>query len=332
MNLPWIETLKQPIAEAIATARFGHAPLIYGRSGVGKGQLADWLAKYLLCLDPGIGPAPCGQCRSCALFQAGTHPDYFVLSPLEGHAEILVEQARMLTDQLTLTPSIGRRRVGLIAPAETLNRNAANALLKTIEEPAEEAWLVLMSHRPEALPATIRSRCQAIAVHPPHNREVESWLAAELPDSTADQRRLATDLAEGAALTARDWLTRDGLTFGTTIRDHLLQAWSDPGAVDEVPSAWLDAPESAWSWLARWSAHWCRLWMTGASADPNGPALVVPNAPPDLGNRLLDAYEQAVTGRSEVTGPLRQDLLFHQWLLQWADIGRGTRGAVRPKP
>ncbi|RMH51605.1 MAG: DNA polymerase III subunit delta' [Zetaproteobacteria bacterium] len=133
-----------------------HAWLLYGPSGIGKALLAREAASAFLCR--GAAP-PCGACHSCRLVHAGTHPDLRLLQRPEGKRDLPVEAVREALAFLSLTGHESSRRVLIIDDAETMNRSAANALLKGLEEPQEGAAILLVCGEPNRLPATIRSRC-----------------------------------------------------------------------------------------------------------------------------------------------------------------------------
>ena len=227
-ELPWLDPEKRALDDALEAGRLGHAPLITGSIGVGKRRLADWLSARLLCRTPRDG-GPCGHCESCRLLTSGTHPDFFRLSPEPEKKEIRVDQVRAFIESLILTSSLSGARVGLIDPAERMNRNAANALLKTLEEPAPGVWLILVADEPDRLPVTIRSRCQLRPVAVPPRDHADHWLAHRHPDRDAGLRALALSLADGAPRVADAWLEGDGLEQGLAIRDRLGQLLQ-PGA------------------------------------------------------------------------------------------------------
>src|SRR5690606_28445422 len=136
---PWQQRAYAQALAALDAGRMSHALLVTGAPGLGKVELARTLALRLLCPQPQQGFA-CGQCRSCKLLAAGTHPDLLeetleLTDKGEPRKEILIAQMRRLCDALMLTPQIANGQVALIHPADALNRNAANALLKTLEEP-----------------------------------------------------------------------------------------------------------------------------------------------------------------------------------------------------
>jgi len=166
---PWLVTSCQTLARAIDQDRLPHAVLLQVGAGQGGEWLARWLAARVYC------PIACGRCLSCQRVQAGEHPDLQILRP-EDSAEIRIEQIRGLAEQFSLTRHGTGRKVAIIAPADRLNRNAANALLKTLEEPSGEALLILVTARPSRLNATIRSRCLRFAITPPTLSEMVQWL------------------------------------------------------------------------------------------------------------------------------------------------------------
>ena len=199
---PWNE----PIFESLKRTRdrLPHALLIHGPRGVGKLALAERFAQLLLCEHADPAARPCGSCDGCRWYLGGNHPDFRRLepeaiakTPAEAEAEeegsetparrtkapslfITVEQVRGLADFLNLRSHRGALRVALLHPAEDLYQpNAANALLKSLEEPPAGAIFILVSHRPARLLPTVRSRCVAVPVPiPPHDVAL-GWLGGQ---------------------------------------------------------------------------------------------------------------------------------------------------------
>jgi DNA polymerase-3 subunit delta' len=122
--------------------------------------------------------APCQRCTSCQRASHGQHPDLMVIRPLDGSTQIKIEQLRELTAELTLTAHQGGYKVGILSPADSMNRFAANALLKTLEEPPQATLLILVASQPSRLPATILSRCQRVRVRAPQREDAIAWLQA----------------------------------------------------------------------------------------------------------------------------------------------------------
>lgn len=321
MNLPWLDPLKERLAGSIDRGRLGHAPLIHGPAGTGKRLLADWLVARILCREPS-GADPCGRCRSCSLLVSGAHPDRFLAAPAEDQVVITVDTIRELSAMLHLGPALGSRRVGHVVPAESMNINAANALLKSLEEPAADAWLVLVSDQPARLPATVRSRCQAVRVHPPDPGIAQAWLAAEIPGADGDDCETALALAGGAPLKALNWLQNGGLDAGREILDRLAALAAGEDDARAVAAKLQETPEASWNWLALWCAHLLRRCMTGRSDVPL-PERLLATLEPVRPERMLVCWQDALEGRRLATTPVRHQLLITRWLLQWRKSAEG---------
>src|SRR5258706_733854 len=174
-------------AALAARSRWPHALLITGRRGIGKRSLALHFARALLCEEPRPDGSACGHCPSCGYVAAGAHPDLRLIEPVEYDEDggpkavdaIVVERIRELTEFAQLSTHRQRAKVALIAPAETMNGAAANALLKTLEEPPPETYLLLVSDQSGRLPATIVSRCRLLPAPEPDVESATAWLAAQ---------------------------------------------------------------------------------------------------------------------------------------------------------
>ncbi|MGD9355582.1 MAG: DNA polymerase III subunit delta' [Chromatiales bacterium] len=183
---PWQKEQWQLLYQYRSQQRMPHAMLLYGEAETGKRQFARQLAESLLCSAG--GEYPCGECHSCRLLQAGNHPDLVEVMPEEPGKAIRVDMVRAYIEEATLTPQIADCRVCIISPADAMNLSASNSLLKTLEEPAPENHLLLVSDRPAQLSATIRSRCQKVAFPRPREEVTLAWLQQQ--DSSADWKRL----------------------------------------------------------------------------------------------------------------------------------------------
>ncbi|MGY6630887.1 MAG: DNA polymerase III subunit delta' [Wenzhouxiangella sp.] len=313
MSIPWLQEHQQRVDASLREDRLGHAPLIAGPSGVGKRILADWMARRLLCLTPRDGQA-CGECRACTLMDAGSHPDFFAVGIPEDKREIPVDSIRELSRCLQLTPSIGRHRVGLIEPAEAMNRNAANALLKTLEEPASDAWLILVSHRAGDLPATIRSRCQTLSVRPPERTVAAEWLARACPQEQAHELDDALALAGGAPLAARVLIDDGGLAFAHEVRAGLLALAAGRSVPEVLGGGWAEQGGVTWGWLAHWSARCLAVNLGAVSSAEEWPGMNT--------DALAQLADKALRGRALAQGSVRQDLSLAQWLIEWQLIAQ----------
>ena len=172
----WLSGEMAALRAAHASGRFPHALLVHEAPGAGGEWLAVWAAQLVLCEKGSAGP--CGACTGCRRAGALQHPDLNWLQPLEDSRQIRIEQVRDLSADLALTSHAGGYKVGVLSPADALNRFAANALLKTLEEPPPRTLLVLVATQPSRLPATILSRCQRVRVPAPTRAEATAWLRA----------------------------------------------------------------------------------------------------------------------------------------------------------
>ena len=257
LPLPWLAV---PLAAVLASHR-GHALLVHAAPGTGAMAFALTLAQAWLCeadgppaSRPGVPHGPCGRCGSCKLFQSHLHPDLTVLLPEtlrreqgwplpddknEGDdpkrkpsRQIRIAEVRLLIDRTTRTSARGRGKVALLHPADVLNAQSANALLKTLEEPPAGTRLLLTTADPAGLLATVRSRCQQLRLAEPATEVAVAWLAGQGLDSAADAQVLL------AACSGRPL---DALA--------LLQAGIDAAAWTALPKAVAHGHASA---LAGW--------------------------------------------------------------------------------
>lgn len=154
---------------------FHHALLITGTIGIGQSVYAEALSKMLLCEN--INQAPCGQCHSCAVALAGTHPDLLILDGSEG--SIKVDEVRQVVAKVSNKPQLGFSKVVMIYEAHQMNINAANAILKALEEPPQSTYFLLTSNSSRALMPTILSRCQRVTLPSPNADQIKQWLQRE---------------------------------------------------------------------------------------------------------------------------------------------------------
>jgi DNA polymerase-3 subunit delta' len=170
--LPWHQEQYSRLVGLQAEQRLGHAWLLAGHQGTGKLALALHFTRYLFCTAP-VGTSPCGHCQDCHLFEVGSHPDLWLIQPEK--KLITIDQIRDSIDFARNTSQRGMK-VLILAPAEAMNPNAANALLKLLEEPPPRTLLLLISHQPGLLLATIRSRCQVLRCPLPAPEVASRWL------------------------------------------------------------------------------------------------------------------------------------------------------------
>ena len=197
-SYPWHSTPWQQLQSMVSQNRLPHALIIGGVPGLGKLAFAQRLATALICRQPVDGEA-CGECKSCKLLQAGSHPDLIQLQPLEAGKAILVDQVRQALATLSNTSQQGGARVVIINCATDLNLNSANALLKQLEEPGDNNYFLLLHPWPRPLLPTVVSRSQQLEMPVPQTQVALSWLAQHMDDDTA---AIVLPLAKGAPLQA----------------------------------------------------------------------------------------------------------------------------------
>jgi DNA polymerase-3 subunit delta' len=240
--------------------------LFKGTKGIGKLDLAVNFAQSLLCQQPDVSGFACGNCPSCHWFEQGSHPDYRLLQPealsLDGSEgddlksisgkkpskQVSVDQIRGLADFFGMSSHQGGRRVIIIHPAETMNANAANALLKSLEEPTPGLLFILVSHKPQQLLPTIRSRCQSFALSAPDTATATHWLMEQGVKHATD-----TLAASGFAPLLAVQLDEQ---LGSAERDKLLRAVRKPASLDVFALAeTLQKTEQVL--VVQWLQQWC---------------------------------------------------------------------------
>lgn len=194
---PWQEALWQHSLQSVEQRCLPHGIVIYGPTGVGKNHFVSVFNQRRLCLQPGM--QACGECASCHQFQAGTHPDYYQLSPEES-SSIGIDRIRALVGDLVFSSHYGLGKTAVISPAEAMTPAAANALLKTLEEPVAGTAIFLLTCQYHGLLATLRSRCQRFMLSTPPLAVAQTWLVQQ--GVSAAQAPLLLALAQGLPLRA----------------------------------------------------------------------------------------------------------------------------------
>lgn len=334
MLYPWQAAAFQTLQDQ--AARQHHALLITGEPGIGKLAFARHLAKSLLC-ESHDRARPCETCDACRWVAAGNHPDYRELCPVgededadsdtkskkKPSAWISIEQVRELNDFVHLSAHRGGLRVTLVQPAEALNLAAANALLKTLEEPPPGALFILLSHQWRRLLPTIRSRCRQLALPTPDRASALAWLGEQgLSDAEA---HLAE--AGGAPLAA---LERADASLLAT-RRALLAELAEPRQLDPLALAEkLDKQKvevaRLTDWLARWVYDLARLGMADSVRYyPDETGRLAPLASALDPVRLMRFHDTVLAAKKLASHPLNARLVYEQLFFAYQQ-------AVRPMP
>lgn len=235
---PWQQTQWQQLMASFNANRLPHALLLEGPKGIGLTHFSHTLVSRLLCGHVNVDSV-CGKCNDCILLESGNHPDVKVIHPEEPGKQIKVEQIRDLIDFIQLKSHYGKYKLAIIEPAEAMNRSAANALLKTLEEPPDSSVIVLNTHQAYRLPVTIRSRCQRIEFNLRRNEAVITWLKNRLgPDQDVDMLLhlsgspfAALDMVEEDQIQQRDQILEDLETIRRSAfcPADLSKSWVDMG-------------------------------------------------------------------------------------------------------
>lgn len=317
---PWLQRAFTRLAEAQAEGRLPHALLVCGPAGLGKRLLAELLMSRLLCQSITAAGEACGGCRSCKLRSAGSHPDLMRIGLEENEktgklrSEIVIQQIRALSAKLALTPQLGGAQVVLIEPAEAMNNSAANALLKTLEEPHAGCLLLLVSDQPFRLPATIRSRCQRVELRLPSASEALQWLQSQGVAAAKAQAALAA--ARGNPGQAMSLLSAGGLELQREVRADL----------EGLKAGKLGAAETARRWCDEQLDRRLRL-AADHVRDASMEDLALGLTPPHNFPKLAAWFDQANRLRELIHTPVRTDLMLVGLLREWRRTGRPQHNA-----
>ncbi|HMD75447.1 MAG TPA: hypothetical protein VKG05_16405 [Steroidobacteraceae bacterium] len=260
-TLPWLRESQMRIRESAAAGRLPHSLLLLSAAGLGVESLAHWTIAFVLCENP--ASRPCGVCPACLLLRSDSHPDAHVVQLEEDAQQIKVDQVRELIGAMSLTSYRGGYKVGLIAGAEALNTNGANAFLKTLEEPTQNTLLILTAKPTHRLPATVASRCLRLKLRPPPSAQALAWLREHAP-ACLDWGP-ALELAGGAPLLAVE-IQASGLDeIEAEMRESMRQLAANAIDVTLLAEHWVKSNAALrLSWLENWITSRLRLELGAA--------------------------------------------------------------------
>ncbi len=321
--LPWQQKNWDQLCNYRVQNRVPQALLITGSKGLGKQNLANQYAGSLLCekkLDNGFA---CGHCHSCLLLNAATHPDFMQIQPDETKTAITIDQIRSLVTKLTLKPQFERYRVVIVNPADKMNNAAANAFLKCLEEPAQRTVIILVTDKPAALPATIVSRCQKLAVARPDKEIVCSWLKQQ---EVQDDPELLFGLAQGSPLLALRYANEKILT----LRNDCFKAWLDIAKQRSHPvivaENWHKLPESLLiPWIASWIIDLIKCCYQIKADNCYNYDLI--EALQELSQQievkgLYEFYDLLLKSRQLLDTPINKHTMFEEILIKWFELNQ----------
>ncbi|MBU2955670.1 DNA polymerase III subunit delta' [Marinobacter sp. F3R08] len=277
LEMPWLSRAWQTIQSRVKEDRLPHALILAGERGVGKRVWAEAVGALLLCDRPVNGesglPTACGQCKQCELLAASSHPDIRVYAP-EKSRMVKVDQVRALSSFAVASPQVGHHKVAIIDRADQMNINAANALLKTLEEPLPDVTLILLQESGRPVLPTIRSRCQTLTVPVPTNSDANAWLAGRVRKLPEDARpspevlAKALMLAGNAPMLALDYATGEFIGLRDTALERFKEFMKSRIPVGEAAKAFKSMGLEDTLWLFEtWAGDLARLIAGGTAQD-----------------------------------------------------------------
>jgi len=333
MVLPWHKAALQRLVKE--GTRLPHALLLRGPAGIGKGEFARSLAQALLCEGTRPDDMGCSTCMACEWVAQDAHPDFRVVAPennqeqdeegsgekKKGNTQISVSQIRDLTELVNLSSHRGHGKVILINPAEAMNASAANALLKSLEEPPPATYFLLVSHRWHQLPATVKSRCRQVILPSPSLETAREWLVEQ---GTA-QADLALAQTGGAPVSAVRFAS-DYWEQRTVFLGMIASTTFDPLRAAEQLREF--APADAVKWLQQWSYDMALHGVVGSTRyNPDFSDEVARVARRSSLIDTLRFHRQMVGWQRVVNHPLNPRLLLEELLLSYAALVRAGRSS-----
>lgn len=318
--LPWQLENWQRLQGNFYDNRLPHALLFTGGEGIGKLDFAIALSCWVLCRERG-DEGPCGRCKSCKLFASKSHPDFFHIAPQEQGKAILVQEIRGLNEFAGKKSQFGGYRVVLISPADAMNTAASNALLKTLEEPGSDTLIMLLSHMPAKLLATIKSRCQILKFPVPDGQAAKAWLSTRLEDEA--QANTSLLMAGGAPLKALDIAQQGLIKNRRQVIDDLLAVKTGQASVLEVAARWQDYDlNEVILWLMAFNIDLAKITAGSEIANADLKTVLVKLSNSVSGQSSFAFHDQLIACRRKLMSPANPNklLLTEQLLFFWLDL------------
>jgi len=321
--LPWHEDAAAQLRKAWSANRLSHALLLQGAEGLGKQTFAAWLACAVLC-DKSAGSTLrcCGECPSCALFAAGSHPDLLWVVPEEDKQQISIDQVRAATERLTKTSYRQGYKVAIVDPAHLMTPSAANSVLKTLEEPSARTLLILITSQPSTLLPTVRSRCQKVTILRPSRDEAIAWLR-ERSGRAVDSALL--EFAGGAPLRALAYADGSFDSLNEQMQRQIGALLAGDADVTQIATEWgKDGLIERLTWLDLWLTSLARAVLAG-NADLitfPGRSVHLPSASRPLNiSGVYSMVDRARALKSQLARTaLQRELAVESWLIALLDV------------
>lgn len=309
---PWLEGVWQEWKESLEANRFSNASILAIDNGLGADKLVEQFANAVMCSN--YTTEACGFCHSCLLMKSGSHPDYHVIKPEKEGKAITVDQIRHCNRLAQESSQLAGLRLFIIEPAEAMNESAANALLKTLEEPSGNCLFLLVTHRANLLLPTIVSRCQQWAVSNPDSNIVTSWLAQQ---DVQGAPAYASHINNNAPLKTLEFVQQGHVERYQKIENQLIAQTQGQGDVIALAKELSANPHEylTWVWYLLTDAQKVHFGVNESYFAPGAKALAQ--------SVSYDVLYQQASGLSALIEQLREfpglnsELLILDWLFKF---------------
>ncbi len=327
IDYPWHEHSWHYFTQARSTGHLPHALLLTGEEGIGKYFLAERMAKSLLCMTPNAFEA-CGECQSCKTHHSGANPDFTKVELAEDKQQIGVDQIRSLSEFLTYSRSFNTYRVAIIHPIERMNNNAANSLLKSLEEPTNNTVIILVASHLSKVLATIKSRCQLISVASPTHQQAVDWFKKN--HAEIEQAEIRLDIAAFKPLKALT-ITDDDIAERAAFLDSINTIASGRSSIIATAKKW---EKSDVELLLNWQISWAQQLIKAAesstilnSTQNSAETGTLNHAKHTLfkqidPNKYWFLYQQLIKQKQYIHTSVNTLMFIENMLLLWSEAGK----------
>ncbi|NOI13364.1 DNA polymerase III subunit delta' [Vibrio hepatarius] len=309
---PWLDELWQEWRDSLDAGRFSNSAILTADYGLGHEQLVDAFSRAVMCSN--YASEACGFCHSCQLMNSGSHPDYHVVEPEKEGKSITVEQIRHCNRQAQESSQLAGVRLFVIQPAEAMNESAANALLKTLEEPSSNCMFLLVTHRPSLLLPTITSRCQQWTLAAPNSATISEWIAQQ---DSVSVPPYAAHINNNSPLKTLAFAKEGEADTYQAIEQQLLQAVNGQGDVMKFAKELSANPAErlAWIWYLLTDAQKVHFGVDAPFFTPGAAQLAAVVSYTKLYEQA-EALSSLIEQLREHTG-LNSELLILDWLFKF---------------
>lgn len=305
--LPWFDDQLTEMVNRYDSGKFPQSLLITGEQDIGKSIFANDIAKSILCLDRKDQRA-CGKCQSCLWIDKNSHPDLLSITSEEKSHFIKVDQIRQLIQFAQMTSETGRKVI-VIHNAHEMNLNAANALLKTLEEPVANCYLMLVSSYPKKLPITITSRCQRqlLSVNG-QNETILQWLESQGLTASREVLQQLLALSYERPILSYKFLSSDVMVIVNELDKLLVRYLQYRNNLKEL-TEFIDK-----NW--QFASHLILYWLAQALKGNQDAGLVSQTLSEHPATALLEYYEAFIKIIELSSTSVKQEWMIQEWLLK----------------